>query len=142
MSESRICPVCENEIPSDWSYICPHCNFELKWLDDEGEIERAKKYLDAEKLIEGSPEVVMAARDHLKVIETTGNMQAEWQIGATFVPARTWRTRTPGTRESLCATMRSLQPGLRYSIPTTKETWHEGLGTVEPKVALERSEQR
>jgi predicted nucleic acid-binding Zn ribbon protein len=54
MSESRICPVCENVIPEDARFLCPHCHFELKWLDDEGEIERAKKYLDAEKLIEGS----------------------------------------------------------------------------------------
>lgn len=42
MSESRICQVCKNEIPSDWSYVCPHCNFELKWLDDEQFVESAR----------------------------------------------------------------------------------------------------
>ena len=43
MSESRICPVCEKEIPADARFLCPHCHFELKWLDDDGEIEKARK---------------------------------------------------------------------------------------------------
>ena len=43
MSKSRICHVCENDIPGDAMFLCPHCHFELKWLDDEKEIEKAKK---------------------------------------------------------------------------------------------------
>jgi hypothetical protein len=51
MSESRNCPVCENDIPEDARFLCPHCHFELKWLDDEEAIERAKQSF-AEKLYE------------------------------------------------------------------------------------------
>lgn len=43
MSETRICPVCENEIPADARFLCPHRHFELKWLDDDREVERAKQ---------------------------------------------------------------------------------------------------
>lgn len=43
MNESRICPVCEKEIPEDAKFVCPNCDFELKWLDDEAKIERAKQ---------------------------------------------------------------------------------------------------
>jgi len=43
MSENRVCPLSENEIPEEARFICRHCNFELKWLDDEAEIGRTKK---------------------------------------------------------------------------------------------------
>lgn len=43
MSESRICPVCENEIPEDATFVCPYCSFELKSLDDGNTIEKARK---------------------------------------------------------------------------------------------------
>lgn len=43
MSESRICPVCENDIPEDARFLCPYCHFELKWLDDSIAIEKAKQ---------------------------------------------------------------------------------------------------
>jgi predicted nucleic acid-binding Zn ribbon protein len=42
MSENRICPVCEKEIPED-ARICPHSDFELENLNDEEAIERRKK---------------------------------------------------------------------------------------------------
>ena len=48
MSESMICPVCGNEIPEDARFLCPHCHFELKWLDDDGEIEQAKQLFTGE----------------------------------------------------------------------------------------------
>jgi len=48
MSESRICPVCENEIPEDARFLCPHCHFELKWLDDESAIQEAKQNFTGE----------------------------------------------------------------------------------------------
>ena len=48
MNQPGICPVCENEIPEDARFECPHCHFELKWLDDEGEIERAKQTFTGE----------------------------------------------------------------------------------------------
>jgi len=48
MSESIICPVCEQEIPADAEFLCPHCHFELKWLDDDREIERAKQSFTGE----------------------------------------------------------------------------------------------
>ena len=34
MSESRICPVCVNEIPEDAKFVCPYCWSELKKLAD------------------------------------------------------------------------------------------------------------
>ena len=43
MSESRICPVCDYEIPEETRFLCPRCHFELKWLDNEEEIKRAKQ---------------------------------------------------------------------------------------------------
>jgi hypothetical protein len=43
MSETRICPVCENEIPEDAKFLCPHCHFELKWRDDESAIQDARQ---------------------------------------------------------------------------------------------------
>ena len=43
MSEIRICPVCENEIPEDARFLCPHCHFELNWLDDYRAIQKAKQ---------------------------------------------------------------------------------------------------
>lgn len=43
MSESRICPVCENEIPEEARYSCRYCGFDLKMLNDEEGIERAKR---------------------------------------------------------------------------------------------------
>ena len=43
MSKNRICPVCKNDIPDDAMFLCPHCRFELIWLDDEKVIEKAKK---------------------------------------------------------------------------------------------------
>ena len=45
MNETKICPVCENEIPEDARFLCPHCHFELKWLDDENAVEKAGKIL-------------------------------------------------------------------------------------------------
>ena len=47
MSESRICPVCEEEIPEDAKY-CPKCYFELKWLDDAIAIQEAKQNFTGE----------------------------------------------------------------------------------------------
>lgn len=49
MSESRICPVCENEIPENATFVCPYCSFELKSLDDENAIEKARKIFKEEK---------------------------------------------------------------------------------------------
>jgi hypothetical protein len=47
MAEKRICPICENKIPEFRRFNCPHCYFDLKWLDNETAIEREKqKYLD------------------------------------------------------------------------------------------------
>ncbi|MEJ2510765.1 MAG: hypothetical protein P8Y72_04110 [Anaerolineales bacterium] len=48
MSESRICPVCDYDIPEDARFLCPHCQFELIWLEDERMIERAKQSFTGE----------------------------------------------------------------------------------------------
>ena len=48
MSEGRLCPVCENEIPEDARFLCPHCHFELKWLDDEEAIQDARQNFTGE----------------------------------------------------------------------------------------------
>lgn len=48
MTESGICPVCENEIPEDSRFICPHCKFELMWVEDDRVIERAKQSVSGE----------------------------------------------------------------------------------------------
>ena len=48
MNETKICPVCENEIPEDARFLCPHCHFELKGLDDEESIEEAKQNFTGE----------------------------------------------------------------------------------------------
>jgi len=48
MSESRICPVCENDIPEDARFLCPHCHFELKWLEDEEAIQDARQNFTGE----------------------------------------------------------------------------------------------
>jgi len=45
MSESRICPVCGKKIPEDVTFECPYCHFDLKWLDNDREIERTKQSL-------------------------------------------------------------------------------------------------
>lgn len=44
MAESRICPVCENEIPEDARYFCPNCRINLQLLEDEEAIARARKF--------------------------------------------------------------------------------------------------
>ena len=48
MSESRICPVCKNKIPEDARFLCPHCHFELKWLDDAIAIQEATQNFTGE----------------------------------------------------------------------------------------------
>ena len=45
MNKSRICPVCDYEIPDEARFLCPRCHFELKWLNNSEEIERAKQLL-------------------------------------------------------------------------------------------------
>ena len=54
MGYSRFCPVCGTLILYLKTTHCPLCNFDLENMNDEEAIESAKKYLDAEKLIEGS----------------------------------------------------------------------------------------
>ena len=53
MSESRICPVCEKEIPEDARFLCPHCHFELKWLDEEEAIQKARQNFTGELFTDG-----------------------------------------------------------------------------------------
>ena len=53
MSESRICPVCENEIPEDTRYYCTYCSFDLEMIDNEEAIEIARKSFTGE-LFNGS----------------------------------------------------------------------------------------
>ena len=48
MSEPRICPVCENEIPEDAKFLCPHCHLNLIWLDDEIAIQEARQKFTGE----------------------------------------------------------------------------------------------
>jgi hypothetical protein len=43
MTEKRICPICENNIPEKTRFLCPYCHFELKWLDDEEAIQKEKQ---------------------------------------------------------------------------------------------------
>jgi len=58
MSESRICPVCENEIPEDARYYyCPHCFFDFEILNDEIAIQEARQKFTGELLtVEKRPE--------------------------------------------------------------------------------------
>ena len=52
MNETRICPVCENEIPEDASYYyCPYCFcfFDREKRNDDEAIESAKQNLDRVK---------------------------------------------------------------------------------------------
>ena len=49
MSESRICPVCENEIPQHIKVMCPNCDFYMYMMDDEVAIENAKQNIDRVK---------------------------------------------------------------------------------------------
>lgn len=44
MSESRFCPVCGKEIPEDTKFVCPYCDFKLKYLEEEI-VEKAKHNL-------------------------------------------------------------------------------------------------
>lgn len=43
MSESRICPVCEKEIPLGVRYSCQYCGFDLENLNDEEAIEKVRQ---------------------------------------------------------------------------------------------------
>ncbi len=43
MSENRICPVCEKDIPEDARFECPLCHLNLIWLDDEIAIQEARQ---------------------------------------------------------------------------------------------------
>jgi hypothetical protein len=42
--------VCENEIPADVAVACPHCLFDLRMLDDDLSIERAKNHYEGVKI--------------------------------------------------------------------------------------------
>jgi len=53
MSESRICPVCENEIPQHIKVMCPNCDFYIYMMDDEDAIESAKKNFTDESYKDG-----------------------------------------------------------------------------------------
>ena len=58
MSESRICPVCENEIPEDARFLCPHCQFELKGFYDDNYISnRRRTYQREEDALKGIKKV-------------------------------------------------------------------------------------
>ena len=57
MSESRICPVCENEIPEDARFLCPSCQVNLQLLDDEEVVARARnQVIDVEGMEAGQEE--------------------------------------------------------------------------------------
>ena len=68
MSETRICPVCENEIPEDARFECPHCHLNLIWLDDEIAIQEARQKFTGELFtVEKQPEKIVesiAAKEH------------------------------------------------------------------------------
>ncbi len=55
METTKICPVCDHEIPADARFLCPHCHFELKWLNDSKQVESHKAYIQ-EKIIRGESE--------------------------------------------------------------------------------------
>jgi hypothetical protein len=51
MKEKRTCPVCKYAIPDSARFLCPYCHFELKWMNDNKAIERAKKNFSGKTII-------------------------------------------------------------------------------------------
>ena len=86
MSESRNCPVCENEIPDEARFLCPHCQFELIWLEDERVIERVKQSstgeIDKPKKIVEKPVRNLGIEEFLFQIVFEFIVEAIWTIVA------------------------------------------------------------
>ena len=65
MVESRVCPICLNEIPNHARFLCPSCHFELKWLENDKMIEIAKKNFTGRLYtVENQFEVSLENDDH------------------------------------------------------------------------------
>ena len=43
MSDNRICPVCEKEIPEDARYFCPFCRLNLRLIQNNLAVQRARQ---------------------------------------------------------------------------------------------------